>query len=62
MNTREKAVIDLIAHFKRMDFSTQDDFLREVFKRMPDMNVFALYVEVFGYPVKLHDHHGEPRS
>jgi len=53
MNPREKAIIDLIAQFKKMDFSTQDDFMREVFKRMSDMNLFALYVEVFGKPVEV---------
>jgi len=51
MNSREQAVVELIAKFKLMDFVVQDDFLREVFRRMPDMNLLALYVEVFGHPV-----------
>lgn len=53
MNPREKAIIELIAQFKKMDFAEQDDFIREVFKRVPDMNLFALYIEVFGKPVEV---------
>lgn len=51
MNPREKAIIDLIQKFKLMDFTAQDDFLRDVLKRLSDSNLFALYVEVFGEPV-----------
>lgn len=55
MNPREKAVIELIAKIKEMDIAAKDDFLREVFKRMPDGNLFALYVEVFGKPVDVRE-------
>jgi len=53
MNIREKAVIDLVRKFKEFDITTQDDFIREVFKRVSDNNLFALYVEVFGKPVEV---------
>ena len=48
---REQAIIELIAQFKRFDFNTQDDFIREMFRRMRDMDILALYYEVFGHPV-----------
>jgi hypothetical protein len=55
MNPREKAIIELIAKFRKMDFAVQDDFMREVFKRMSDPNLFAMYVEVFGKPVDVRE-------
>lgn len=55
MNLREKAIHDLIQESKRnvcLPGSTPEiTMLEEAFKRMSDLNLLAMYVDVFGHPV-----------
>jgi hypothetical protein len=55
MTIREKAIQDLIQESKRnvcLTNSTPEiTMLEEAFKRMSDMNLFAMYVDIFGHPV-----------
>lgn len=49
MNLREKAINDLIEEAKRN--INNHEMLYQALRRTGDMDLFALYVEVFGHPV-----------
>lgn len=53
MSPREKAIEEIVVRAIETNYVNPQGILEKVLKRMPDMQLLALYVEIFGKPVEV---------